>query len=160
MKINISYRHVESPQAVESALDRHVSKMAKLLRSIPIGLNLFFPRTSHCPRAPYMPRAWVPTPQAAREKLLLSSRRRSKSVSLACVRIPNGSASAGKPSERSPKKLFCTVRIACKKRPDKVKKLSAGAAPTPNRCRNLFPGLNAPRYFSSVERSKASLSAV
>ena len=33
MKINISYRHIESPQAVESALDRHLSKMAKLLKS-------------------------------------------------------------------------------------------------------------------------------
>jgi ribosomal subunit interface protein len=33
MKINISYRHIESPQAVESALDRHVSKIGKLLKS-------------------------------------------------------------------------------------------------------------------------------
>ena len=33
MKINISYRHIEPPQAVESALDRHLSKMAKLLKS-------------------------------------------------------------------------------------------------------------------------------
>ena len=33
MKINISYRHVESPQAVEPALERHVSKIAKLLKS-------------------------------------------------------------------------------------------------------------------------------
>ena len=33
MKINISYRHVESAQAVESALDRHVSKIGKLLKS-------------------------------------------------------------------------------------------------------------------------------
>src|SRR2546427_70963 len=130
------------------------------LRSIPIGLNLFFPRTSHCPPAPYMPRGRVPTPQAAREKLLLSSRRRSKSISLACVRITNGSASAGKPSERSPEKLFCTVWIACKKRPDEGLKNPPLARPPPPRCRNLFPGLNALRYFSSVERSKASLSAV
>lgn len=33
MKINISYRRVESPQAVEPAVDRHVAKMAKLLKS-------------------------------------------------------------------------------------------------------------------------------
>jgi ribosome-associated translation inhibitor RaiA len=32
MKISISYRHVESPQAVESALNRHVSKIGKLLK--------------------------------------------------------------------------------------------------------------------------------
>jgi ribosomal subunit interface protein len=33
MKINISYRHVESQQAVESALDHHVSKIEKLLKA-------------------------------------------------------------------------------------------------------------------------------
>jgi ribosomal subunit interface protein len=33
MKINISYRHVESPQAVESALERHLAKIEKLLKS-------------------------------------------------------------------------------------------------------------------------------
>jgi ribosomal subunit interface protein len=33
MKISISYRHIESPQAVESALQRHVSKIGKLLKS-------------------------------------------------------------------------------------------------------------------------------
>jgi ribosomal subunit interface protein len=33
MKINISYRHVESPQAIESALNRHVAKIEKLLKS-------------------------------------------------------------------------------------------------------------------------------
>lgn len=33
MKITISYRHIESPQAVETALDRHVSKIGKLLKS-------------------------------------------------------------------------------------------------------------------------------
>jgi len=33
MKITISYRHVESPQAIESALDRHISKIGKLLKS-------------------------------------------------------------------------------------------------------------------------------
>jgi ribosomal subunit interface protein len=33
MKINISYRHIESPQAVEPALQRHLSKIAKLLKS-------------------------------------------------------------------------------------------------------------------------------
>jgi len=33
MKINISYRHVESPQAVEPALNRHVAKIEKLLKS-------------------------------------------------------------------------------------------------------------------------------
>ena len=32
MKINISYRHVESP-AIEPALDRHIAKIAKLLKS-------------------------------------------------------------------------------------------------------------------------------
>ena len=32
MKISISYRHIESPQAVEPALDRHVSKIGKLLK--------------------------------------------------------------------------------------------------------------------------------
>ena len=33
MKISISYRHVESAQALEKALDRHTSKIAKLLKS-------------------------------------------------------------------------------------------------------------------------------
>src|SRR5579863_2166345 len=33
MKINISYRHVESPQAIESALERHVAKIEKLLKT-------------------------------------------------------------------------------------------------------------------------------
>jgi len=33
MKINISYRHIESTQAIESALDRHLSKIQKLLKS-------------------------------------------------------------------------------------------------------------------------------
>lgn len=33
MKISISYRHVESPQAIERALDRHISKIGKLLKS-------------------------------------------------------------------------------------------------------------------------------
>jgi ribosomal subunit interface protein len=33
MKINISYRHVESPQAVEAALERHLAKITKLLKS-------------------------------------------------------------------------------------------------------------------------------
>lgn len=33
MKITISYRHIEWPQAVETALDRHVSKIGKLLKS-------------------------------------------------------------------------------------------------------------------------------
>lgn len=32
MKISISYRHVESQQAIESALERHVSKIGKLLK--------------------------------------------------------------------------------------------------------------------------------
>lgn len=32
MKINISYRHVESPQAIESALERHGAKIEKLLK--------------------------------------------------------------------------------------------------------------------------------
>ena len=32
MKISISYRHIESPQAVELALDRHVAKIRKLLK--------------------------------------------------------------------------------------------------------------------------------
>ena len=32
MKITISYRHVETPQAVESALNRHASKIRKLLK--------------------------------------------------------------------------------------------------------------------------------
>jgi ribosomal subunit interface protein len=32
MKISISYRHIESPQAVESAMQRHISKMGKLLK--------------------------------------------------------------------------------------------------------------------------------
>jgi ribosomal subunit interface protein len=32
MKINISYRHIESPQAIERALDHHVSKIGKLLK--------------------------------------------------------------------------------------------------------------------------------
>jgi ribosomal subunit interface protein len=33
MKITISYRHVETPQAIESALGRHLSKIQKLLKS-------------------------------------------------------------------------------------------------------------------------------
>jgi ribosomal subunit interface protein len=33
MKINISYRHIESTQAIESALNRHLSKIQKLLKS-------------------------------------------------------------------------------------------------------------------------------
>lgn len=33
MKICISYRHVESPQAIEAALDHHSSKIEKLLKS-------------------------------------------------------------------------------------------------------------------------------
>jgi ribosomal subunit interface protein len=33
MKISISYRHVESPQAVEAALERHLAKITKLLKS-------------------------------------------------------------------------------------------------------------------------------
>ncbi len=33
MKICISYRHVESQQAIETALDRHSSKIEKLLKS-------------------------------------------------------------------------------------------------------------------------------
>jgi ribosome-associated translation inhibitor RaiA len=32
MKINICYRHVESPQAIESALERHLAKIEKLLK--------------------------------------------------------------------------------------------------------------------------------
>ena len=32
MKISISYRHVESPQAVESAIERHLAKIEKLLK--------------------------------------------------------------------------------------------------------------------------------
>ena len=32
MKINISYRHIESPQAIESALERHLAKVEKLLK--------------------------------------------------------------------------------------------------------------------------------
>src|SRR5207302_7583447 len=33
MKISISYRHIESPHAIKSALDRHVAKIRKLLKS-------------------------------------------------------------------------------------------------------------------------------
>lgn len=33
MKINISHRHVQLAQAVEAALDRHLAKIAKLLKS-------------------------------------------------------------------------------------------------------------------------------
>lgn len=33
MKITISYRHVESPQAIEPTLDRYVGKIGKLLKS-------------------------------------------------------------------------------------------------------------------------------
>ncbi len=33
MKISISYRHIESPQTFEKALDRHISKIGKLLKS-------------------------------------------------------------------------------------------------------------------------------
>lgn len=33
MNISISYRHVETPQAVEPALKRHLSKVEKLLKS-------------------------------------------------------------------------------------------------------------------------------
>jgi ribosome-associated translation inhibitor RaiA len=33
MKISISYRHVESPQVIEKALNRHIGKLDKLLKS-------------------------------------------------------------------------------------------------------------------------------
>ena len=33
MKISISYRHIDPAQAIESALERHVSKIGKLLKS-------------------------------------------------------------------------------------------------------------------------------
>lgn len=33
MKISISYRHIESPQVLEKALDRHITKIGKLLKT-------------------------------------------------------------------------------------------------------------------------------
>jgi len=54
MKISISYRHVESPQAVEAAIERHLAKVTKLLKSYQPDLVQFhggFERQPH--RAEY-----------------------------------------------------------------------------------------------------------
>ena len=117
MKISISYRHIESPHAIKSALDRHVAKIRKLLKSYEpdlVQLHGGFEKQPH--RAEYIFSANLSLPTGtlhangegsdgpqAREKLLSSSRRRSKSISLGCVKTTNGSASAGKPSKPSPK---------------------------------------------------------
>ena len=55
MKISISYRHIETPQAVESALNRHISKIGKLLKSYApdlVQLHGGFERQPH--RAEYV----------------------------------------------------------------------------------------------------------
>src|SRR5207302_6819780 len=67
--------------------------------SSPTGPSTFFPRTSLCPPAPYTPTGRVRMPPQAHEKLLSSSRGRSKSTRLASVRTTNGNASAGRPSK-------------------------------------------------------------
>ena len=64
MKINISYRHVESAQAVESALDRHVSKIGKLLKSYQPDLVQFhggFEKQPHRPEYIFSANLSLPT---------------------------------------------------------------------------------------------------
>lgn len=64
MKINISYRHIESPQAVESALERHVAKIAKLLKCYEPDLVQFhggFEKQPHRPEYSFSANLALPT---------------------------------------------------------------------------------------------------
>jgi ribosome-associated translation inhibitor RaiA len=64
MKINISYRHCESQQAVESALDHHVSKIGKLLKAYQPDLVQFhggFERQPHRPEYIFSANLSLPT---------------------------------------------------------------------------------------------------
>lgn len=64
MKITISYRHIESPQAVETALDRHVSKIGKLLKSYAPDLVQFhggFEKQPHRPEYIFSANLSLPT---------------------------------------------------------------------------------------------------
>ncbi len=64
MKINISYRHVESPQAVEAALERHLAKITKLLKSYQPDLVQFhggFEKQPHKPEYIFSANLSLPT---------------------------------------------------------------------------------------------------
>ena len=64
MKINISYRHVESPQAVETALERQLAKITKLLKSYQPDLVQFhggFEKQPHKPEYIFSANLSLPT---------------------------------------------------------------------------------------------------
>jgi ribosomal subunit interface protein len=64
MKINISYRHIESAQAVESALERHIAKIGKLLKSYEPDLVQFhggFEKQPHRPEYSFSANLSLPT---------------------------------------------------------------------------------------------------
>ena len=64
MKINISYRHVESPQAVEATLERHLAKITKLLKSYQPDLVQFhggFEKQPHKPEYIFSANLFLPT---------------------------------------------------------------------------------------------------
>src|ERR1700739_345734 len=83
----------------------------EVLRSSPTRPNTFFLRIFRCPPAPCTPTGRGRIRQEVCEKLLLSSRLRSKSISLACVRTTNGNASAGGPSRLSLRELLSTKAL-------------------------------------------------
>jgi ribosome-associated translation inhibitor RaiA len=64
MKINISYRHVESPQAVEATLERQLAKITKLLKSYQPDLVQFhggFEKLPHKPEYIFSASLFLPT---------------------------------------------------------------------------------------------------
>ena len=64
MKISISYRHVESPQAVEATVERRLAKITKLLRSYQPDLVQFhggFEKQPHKPEYIFSANLFLPT---------------------------------------------------------------------------------------------------
>lgn len=64
MKINVSYRHIESLQAFESALNHHLSKIEKLLKSYQPDLVQFhggFEKQPHRPEYIFSANLSLPT---------------------------------------------------------------------------------------------------